>query len=77
MMYVCGACVVLHVTGDYSGTDWSAERAEEIAEILSGYEIFFDEDPHIVTYPCLGCGERGGDYFPAGYYDDDGQLVTN
>ena len=77
MMYVCGACTCLHFNGDYSGTDWSAERAEEIAENLLDYEIFTDEDPHFVMYRCLGCGERGGNYYAAGYYDHDGKLVTN
>ena len=74
-MYVCNACVVLHYNGDYSGTDWSAERAEEIAENLS--ELFPYGDPHFNMRHCLGCGERGGDYYPVGYYDDDGKLVTN
>ena len=72
MMYVCPTCTVLQFTGDYSSTDWSAERAEEIAEIL------IDEDPLITVYQCLGCGEPGGDFYRAGYWDDShGELVTN
>ena len=76
-MYVCGACAVFKINSDYSGTDWSESRAEEIAENLRDYEIFIEVEPHFVMDHCSGCGERGGDYYRAGYYDDDGELVTN
>lgn len=76
MMYVCTACAVFHANGDYSGTDWSESRAEEIAENLSAY-VIFAEEPRFVMDHCSGCGERGGEYYPAGYYDGDGELVTN
>ena len=76
-MYVCNTCAGLHFNGDYSGTDWSAETAEKNALTLIGYEIFTDDGPEFVMDSCLGCGERGGDFYPAGYYDHDGELVTN
>ena len=69
-MYVCGACAVLQFTGDYSGTNWDAERAEEIAENLAGYVIIIEDDPLITMHSCLGCGESGGDMFRACYYDE-------
>ena len=71
MMYVCSACVVLHFNGDYSGTDWSESRAEEVAENIKDYEIFIDEEPHFVMDHCSGCGERFvGDFYRARYYDE-------
>ena len=69
-MFVCNDCVVFYYNGDYSGTDWTESRAEEIAENLRDYVIYIDEDPQFVTDHCSGCGERGGDYYRAGYYDE-------
>lgn len=77
MMFVCSACVVFKVNGDYSFTDWSESRAEEVAENLKDYVILIEEEPHFVMDHCSGCGERGGDMYRARYYDDDGAFVTN
>lgn len=76
-MYVCHTCAVFYSNGDYSGTDWSDEEARIIALTLMGYVIFTDDGTEFVTGSCLGCGQRGGDFYPAGYYDHDGELVTN
>ena len=76
-MFVCSDCAVLQFNGDYSGTDWDEETATRIALTLMGYVIFTDDGAEFVTDSCLGCGERGGDYYKAGYYDHDGELVTN
>ena len=76
-MFVCHTCAVFHINGDYSGTNWTESRVEEIAENLSGMVIFVEDEPHFVLDYCSGCGERGGDYYSAGYYDYHGELVTN
>ena len=69
-MYVCGSCVVFHANNDYSGTDWTESRAEDIAENLKDYVIHFDEDPHFTMDYCSGCGVRGFDAYRAEYYDE-------
>ena len=76
-MYVCSDCAVLHLNGDYSGTGWDAALAEEIATNLAGYVIIIEDDPRFVMDNCLGCGQSGIDAYRAGYFDDDGELVTN
>lgn len=76
-MFVCTDCATFQFNGDYSGTDWSAETAKTIALTLMGYVISIEDDPEFVMGSCLGCGERGIDAYPAGYYDHDGELVTN
>ena len=69
-MHVCSDCVVFYYNGDYSGTDWTESRAEEVAENLKDYEIFIDEEPHFTTDYCSGCGERGFNGYRAEYQDE-------
>ena len=70
-MNVCHACTVYKFNGDYSGTNWSESKAEEIAENLKDYVILIEESPHFTMEHCSGCGERGGDMYRARYYDED------
>lgn len=70
-MYVCHDCAVFYYNGDYSFTNWSAERAEEIAENLKDYVIMIDEFPRVTMDHCSGCGVRGGSMYRARYHDED------
>ena len=69
-MFVCSDCVVFKVNADYSGTNWSELRAEEVAVNLSDLEIMIEDEPHFVMDYCSGCGVRGGDMYRARYYDE-------
>ena len=75
-MFVCNACAVFYYNDDYSGTDWSESRADEIAENLSGIDVIFEDEPIVVDYHCMGCDQRGIDAYRAGYYDHHGELVV-
>lgn len=76
-MFVCDYCAVFHFNDDCSGTGWDVERANEIAENLSGLEVFIEDGLQFVMDHCLGCGQSGIDAYRAGYYDYHGELVTN